>query len=260
MKGGQVRKNDITGVSPWDPVLALVLLTRLPLPRLPEPLFARQAAAVWAFPLAGLAVGALACAAGWLAQAASLSAWIVAGLMLVVSVMVTGAMHEDGLADTADGLWGGFTAERRLEIMKDSHIGTYGVLALILSQLLRLSALAALVAGGALWSLLAAAIWSRALMPVVMTALPNARGAGLSQSVGRPGLWAVLLGLALAGTLVFLVAGTAGLGPAFLAVVPVLGLGGLAKAKIGGQTGDILGASQQVAEIMFLLALSAQIS
>lgn len=255
-----MRKNDITGVSSWDPVLALVLLTRLPLPRLPEPLFARQAAAVWAFPLAGLAVGTLACAAGWLAQAAGLSAWIAAGLMLAVSVMVTGAMHEDGLADTADGLWGGFTPERRLEIMKDSHIGTYGVLALILSQLLRLSALAALVAGGALWSLLAAAIWSRALMPVLMTALPNARGKGLSQSVGRPELWAVLLGLALAAALVIAVMGAAGLGPALLSAIAVLGLGALAKAKIGGQTGDILGASQQVAEIMFLLALSAQIS
>ncbi|MCV2889489.1 adenosylcobinamide-GDP ribazoletransferase [Ruegeria aquimaris] len=255
-----MRKNDITGISPWDPLLALVLLTRLPLPRLPDSVFARQAAAIWAFPLAGLAVGALICVTGWLAQAVGLSAWIAAGLMLAVSVMVTGAMHEDGLADTADGLWGGFTAERRLEIMKDSHIGTYGVLALILSQLLRLSALAALVSAGALWSLLAAAIWSRALMPVVMTALPNARGAGLSQSVGRPAPQAVGLGLALAAALVVAVMGAAGLGPALLSAVAVLGLGALAKAKIGGQTGDILGASQQLAEIVFLLALAAQLS
>ncbi|SDD96635.1 adenosylcobinamide-GDP ribazoletransferase [Ruegeria marina] len=255
-----MRKTDIFDISPWDTALAMVLLTRLPLPKLPEVAFARQAAAVWAFPLAGLAVGLLACLAGALAQAGGLSPLAVAGSMLVVMVMSTGAMHEDGLADTADGLWGGFTPERRLEIMKDSRIGTYGVLALILSQVLRLAALAALAASGALWSLLAAAVWSRALMPVLMAALPNARGAGLSQSVGRPAPAPVALGLALACGLSLLVAGFAAGIPALLAALAALGLAALARAKIGGQTGDILGAAQQVAEIVFLLALSARFS
>lgn len=251
-----MRKNDIADISPRDPMLALVLLTRLPLPALPEAAFARQAAAVWAFPLAGLAVGALAWVTGALALAAGLAPVAVAGLMLVVLVMTTGAMHEDGLADTADGLWGGFTAERRLEIMKDSHIGTYGVLALILSQGLRLAALSALVAGGALGAAVAAAVWSRALMPVLMATLPNARGTGLSQSVGRPTPQAVTLGLGLAAVLALLLAGWAVLIPALLAVLSVLGLAALARAKIGGQTGDILGAAQQLAEITCLLALS----
>lgn len=252
-----MRKNDIADISPRDPMLALVLLTRLPLPTLPEAAFARQAEAVWAFPLAGLAVGALAWVTGALALASGLAPVAVAGLMLVVLVMTTGAMHEDGLADTADGLWGGFTAERRLEIMKDSHIGTYGVLALILSQGLRLAALSALVAGGALGAAVAAAVWSRALMPVLMAALPNARGTGLSQSVGRPAPQAVTLGLGLAAVLALLLAGWAVLIPALLAVLAVLGLAALARAKIGGQTGDILGAAQQLAEITCLLALSA---
>ncbi|MCE8546779.1 adenosylcobinamide-GDP ribazoletransferase [Ruegeria pomeroyi] len=252
-----MRKNDIAAISSRDPLLALVLLTRLPLPALPEPAFARQAAAVWAFPLAGLVVGGLAWVTGALALAAGLAPVAVAGLMLVVLVMTTGAMHEDGLADTADGLWGGFTPERRLEIMKDSHIGTYGVLALILSQGLRLAALAALVAGGAFGAVVAAAVWSRALMPVLMRVLPNARGAGLSQSVGRPAPQAVVIGLGLAMGLALLLAGWTVLIPALLAALAVTGLAVLARAKIGGQTGDILGAAQQLAEITCLLALSA---
>jgi len=92
---------------------------------------------------------------------------------------------------------------------------------------------------------------------VLMAALPNARGTGLSQSVGRPTPQAVTLGLGLAAVLALLLAGWAVLIPALLAVLSVLGLAALARAKIGGQTGDILGAAQQLAEITCLLALSA---
>ncbi|WP_246043972.1 adenosylcobinamide-GDP ribazoletransferase [Ruegeria sediminis] len=252
-------KSDKKPFSLWDIPLALVLLTRLPLPRLPDAVFTRQAQAAWAFPLAGLAVGLLACGVGWIGLAADLSPWICAGLVLATMTFATGAMHEDGLADTADGFWGGFTPERRLEIMKDSHIGTYGVLALVLSQLLRFSAIAALIAGGAFWILPAAAIWSRALMPVMMAALPNARGAGLSHRVGAPPASACMAGLALALALILVVAGTSVMIPALFATLAAAVLAAIAKAKIGGQTGDILGATQQAAEIGFLLALSAQV-
>ena len=100
-------------------------------------------------------------------------------------MITTGAMHEDGLADTVDGLWGGWTRDRRLEIMKDSHIGTYGVLALIVSAGLRWSVLAGLLTLGA-GPVVAIAVLSRASMPALMAALPNARGDGLAHKVGAP--------------------------------------------------------------------------
>jgi len=258
-KGTGLQKNDTRPYSFWDIPLALVLLTRLPLPRLPDAVFARQAQAAWAFPLAGLAVGMLACCVGWLALSANLPLWACAVLLVAVLICATGAMHEDGLADTADGLWGGFTPERRLEIMNDSHIGTYGVLALLMSQLIRVAAVSALLQVGAYGTILAACLFSRALMPCLMAALPNARQSGLSHSVGRPGITGVLTGLALA---VLLSMGLSG----FLVVLPMLcaglvvaALAAVAKAKIGGQTGDILGAAQQLAEIAFLLAMTAMI-
>ncbi|MEC7259603.1 MAG: adenosylcobinamide-GDP ribazoletransferase, partial [Pseudomonadota bacterium] len=150
-----------------DILVALALLTRLPLPRLPDAAFQHQARVVWAFPLAGLIVGGLGALAGMLALHAGLPATVAAGLALVVHCAATGAMHEDGLADTLDGLWGGHTRERRLEIMKDSTVGAYGAIALVLSLGLRWALFAALlpVAPGAI---VAAACLSRAGMPVLM--------------------------------------------------------------------------------------------
>ena len=254
-----MHKNDTNPVSAWDIPLALVLLTRLPLLRLPDHVFARQARAVWAFPVVGLVVGGLACAVGGVLLALSVSSFVSAVLVVGALIMATGAMHEDGLADTFDGLWGGFTPERRLEIMKDSHIGTYGVLALIGAQLIRISAIAALLSEGAFWAILTACVLSRAIMPVLMTALPNARQSGLSHSVGTPNEMTVTLSLGLAIVIGLLLAGTQFLLPAICAAVVIFGLGLLAKKKIGGQTGDILGASQQLAEITFLIAISAQL-
>ncbi|MGR3804240.1 adenosylcobinamide-GDP ribazoletransferase [Marinibacterium profundimaris] len=248
---------------PFAPLLdlgvAFALLTRLPLPRLPDAAFAAQARAVWAFPLVGLCTGALAGGAGLLALAAGLPAGVAAGLVLAVQVIVTGAMHEDGLADAADGLWGGFTPERRLEIMRDSRIGSYGVLALILSLGLRWQAVAVLLPHGA-WPVILAAVGSRAMMPALMRALPHARADGLSKGVGRPGGGAVLLGAALALGLGLALGGAVAL-PVLVAggVMAVLA-GALARARIGGQTGDILGATQQLAEIAMLLVCIAQLS
>jgi adenosylcobinamide-GDP ribazoletransferase len=259
LKGAGVHKNDTKPFLLWDVPLALVLLTRLPLPRLPDTVFARQAQAAWAFPLVGLVVGLLACCAGWAAQSAGLPPLASAGLVVAVLICITGAMHEDGLADSFDGLWGGFTPERRMEIMRDSHIGTYGVLALLLSQLIRVSAIAALLTSGAVWTILAACVFSRATMPVLMKVLPNARQSGLSHSVGIPGFCSVFTSMGLAALIALLSIGAHAVIPAICAglIVGVIAL--VAKAKIGGQTGDILGAAQQLAEITFLLALTAQL-
>ncbi len=252
-----MHKNDTRPFSPWDLPLALTLLTRLPLPTLPKKVFARQARAAWAFPLVGLVVGTAACAIGVGAAKAGLPAMAAAALVVVVLVLLTGAMHEDGLADTADGLWGGFTADRRLEIMKDSHIGTYGVLALIFSQLLRVIAITDAIAAGAVLGIVAAAVFSRALMPPLMRWLPNARGTGLSQNVGSPPAGSVICGLGLATILVIFLGGWLLVVPAISAALAVALLAAVARAKIGGQTGDILGATQQISEIIFLLALTA---
>ena len=208
-----MQKSDIKGI---DAVLALVLLTRLPLPHLSKDSFARQSRAVWAFPLAGLVVGGLAT----VMAAAALAVWppaVAAGLALVVQILVTGAMHEDGLADSADGLWGGFDRSRRLEIMKDSHIGTYGVLALVVSVGLRWSICAALLES-APGAILALAALSRAGMPAMMVLLPNARGGGLSHSVGAPGV-----AVALAAGAMGLAVGLATVGP--VAVLAALAVG-----------------------------------
>jgi len=122
---------------PTDITAALGLLSRLPVPVDGAKAAARGAAAAWAYPVAGFVIGALMALIASMALWLGLSAPIAAGLALTAGVIVTGAMHEDGLADSADGLWGGWEPAGRLEIMKDSHIGVYGVCALVLSLLLR---------------------------------------------------------------------------------------------------------------------------
>ncbi len=171
-------------------------------------------------------------------------------------ILTTGAMHEDGLADTADGFWGGFTPARRLEIMRDSQIGTYGVVALCLSLGLRWSALAALVNTGDIWVLLPVAMLSRAAMPAMMVSLPNARTDGLSQQVGTPRRRHAIVALVLAGFCGLIMLGVLKtlLCAAALALAIIL-LRRLALAKIGGRTGDVLGASQQLCELGCLLTL-----
>ncbi|MEH7827563.1 adenosylcobinamide-GDP ribazoletransferase [Gemmobacter denitrificans] len=232
----------------------LGLLSRLPLPPLsdwPNP------PAVWAWPLAGLVLGALALAGGAAALAFGLSPGLAAALMLMLGTVMTGAMHEDGLADSCDGLWGGWDRDRRLAIMKDSHIGSYGVMGLVLVTLARWSALSALLAVGHWGAALAAAAISRAPMAVLMAALPNARGGGLSASVGRPSqdAAAAACGVALLAGLIC----TGWVALAMAAAATVVGwlLARIALRKIGGQTGDILGATQQLTELAALACATA---
>ena len=180
-------------------------------------------------------------------------------MVLALGAILTGGLHEDGLSDTADGLFGGWTRERRLEIMKDSRSGSYGVAALVLVTLLRWTALAAVLEAGG-WALpLAVAVLSRVPMVVLMAWLPNARGAGLSQSLGRPDLRQALTAAGVGLGVALAVAGGPGLAMAGAAGAAALGLGLVARAKIGGQTGDILGASQQLSEAAALVAAAALI-
>lgn len=239
-----------------DLLAAFGLLTRLPIPMIPGPM--RGAGTVWAWPLVGAAVGVLAATVAYGALALGATAGTAAALVLAAQVMLTGAMHEDGLADSADGLWGGWDKARRLAIMKDSHIGSYGVMALLLVGLLRWSALSVICAQDGMWgALVAVGAISRVPMALLMALLPNARSGGLSQSVGRPSPEGALLalGLGLAIGVVFL--GGGGIWLAVWAALPCLALARVARAKIGGQTGDILGASQQLAEAAGLAYLAS---
>lgn len=246
---------DISGL--WhDVASAIGLLTRLPV-RVDHP---RGAEAAWAWPLAGVGVGAMAVAVGAGLMAVGVPVGVAAVGVLGAGAVVTGALHEDGLADTVDGFFGGWTPERRLDIMKDSHIGSYGTLALILTVLARWAALCA-VLPVSVWAVVGVAALSRAPMAVVMWALPSARGNGLSQSVGRPDAQAVGVAVALAlmvGVLMMELAAT--LMVALMVGLVTLGVIALARARIGGQTGDVLGAVQQACELVGLVVLAAMLA
>jgi adenosylcobinamide-GDP ribazoletransferase len=252
-KGIAMIPRDISGL--WHDVRsAMSLLTRLPLPQMAAP---RGAEAAWAWPIAGLFVGGLAATTGAALLAIGVPVTIAAVGVLATAAVVTGALHEDGLADTVDGFFGGWTRERRLEIMKDSHIGSFGTLALILTVLVRWAALCALLPVS-IWGVIAVATLSRAPMGGLMAALPNARGKGLSQSVGQPDAQTVWVGVALALIIsVLCVELAATLIIAASVALVTLGVALVARTRIGGQTGDVLGASQQLAEVVALTALAA---
>ncbi|MEM1363057.1 MAG: adenosylcobinamide-GDP ribazoletransferase [Pseudomonadota bacterium] len=243
-----------------DPAAALGLMTRLPVPVNGEKAAGRGAQAAWAWPLAGALVGFLGGAAFWAAAGLGLPPLLAAFSALTVQVFVTGALHEDGLADSADGLWGGWTRERRLEIMRDSRIGSYGVLALVLSLGIKAAALAALSPGGAVVALIVTGAASRAAMGAVMASLLPARSDGLSVKTGRPSLATLLVGVVLTLILCLLLLPLVVVA-VFVAAITITTIlwARVARAKIGGQTGDILGATQQLCEVAGLAALSAML-
>ncbi len=238
---------------------AIGLLTRLPVPGGGG---AVRPGDAWAWPVAGLAVGCVGGLAGAAALGLGLPAPLAAGLCLGALILATGGLHEDGLADTADGLWGGGTPDRRLEIMRDSRIGSYGTLALVVVTGLRWQALATLAAAGGaalVAGVIVAGAAGRAPMAAVMAALPPARSDGLSRLVGQPPTAAAWGGAAIAaGAALILWPGAV---PALLLLcpLPALWLGGLARRRLGGQTGDVLGATQQLSETVALAVLAASV-
>jgi adenosylcobinamide-GDP ribazoletransferase len=247
---------DIAIRLPSDLLSAFALLSRLPLPNHTG----TGAASAWAWPLVGVLLGALgatlASAALWL----GVTPGVTAALVLALGAMLTGGLHEDGLSDTADGLFGGWTRERRLEIMKDSRVGSYGVLALVVVTLARWSALTALLVQGGYWpALIVAGAASRAPMALIMALLPNARGEGLSHATGRPSPATALVGLGLAAALAVALTGWGAVPMIFAALGVALWLAFTALRRIGGQTGDILGATQQLAEVACLAVLSVRV-
>ncbi len=234
--------------------LALGFLTRVPVktPTLLAP--GAMARAMWAFPLIGAFIGSVSGAIFLLAHKA-LPAWPAALLAIAASIILTGALHEDGIADCADGFGGGKNKEGKLAIMRDSRIGTYGALALILSVSLRAAALASFYNPVA--ALLIAHCLARTAMPVMMSLTSPATSTGVAASVGRPPRWGTLLAVVIAlGATLFFYPVTAHR-PLIAAFLSVALVAYLAKNQIGGYTGDVLGATEQVVEISVLLSILA---
>ncbi len=241
-------------------LVALAFMTRLPVPYRDPPI----ADAAWAFPLAGAVVGLFSGAVLWAALELALPPYAAALLTLLASAMLTGALHEDGLADCADGFWGGHSPQRRLEIMRDSRSGAYGVLALILATGLKavlIGEMAGYWGAQPVWMMLVAShALARAGLPLAMALIPAAGKTGLAAMAGRPdrltaGI-ALLLGTAIAGLALSVTPDWMAL--ALLATVGAvtLGLGVMARAKLGGLNGDCLGAMEQVSEIACLMMLA----
>jgi len=229
---------------------AFGLLSRLPVTSGAK----RGVQAGWAWPIVGAVVAVMAALIGVIAQWIGLPPGIAAGVALAVLIVLTGALHEDGLADCADGFWGGNNSAKRLAIMRDSTIGTYGTVALVLTLLLRWNLMTILLASGAFFGpLIAAAAVSRVALVAVMYALPPARKGGLSQSAGRPATETMVLAAAMGLLISLIFSGFTAFLAVAVAAVTTFGVTRIAIAKIGGQTGDVLGASQQIAEIGILL-------
>ena len=242
-----------------DMALSLVFFTRLPLPQFD--FGARTLAqAIWAAPLAGFAVALIAGIVLAVAGMAGLAPNVGAALALAAAMLATGCLHEDGLSDVADGFGGGKTRERKLEIMRDSRIGAYGAAALVMSVLIRWSALADLAAGSAFAALIAAHVGSRALMPALMQLTPPARSDGLAAGAGSVSRETAMVAGAI-GVIALLALGLSGALVATLLLAMIFSLFRLACLnQIGGHTGDTAGALQQAGEIAVLVAASAILS
>ena len=244
---------------------AVAFLSRLPVPQrffsaAPGPL----SETVRAFPLAGIVVALPAALLLGLLTAAHAPALVAGGMVVALQIAITGALHEDGLADMLDGLGAGSDAERALAIMKDSRIGTFGTIGLVLSIGLRAAAIGVLATLlsplAAAFAFLGIAAASRAAMVWHWQALPCARPDGVAGKAGRPeeAPASFAIGLGVAALVVCLVpaCGLAAGAGALAAIAAATALctrhvGG----RLGGYTGDTIGAAQQLAEIAALLAL-----
>lgn len=238
--------------------LGAMLLTRLPVGRIAGDA-PTVASSTWSWPLVGLAVGSIAASVWVAAMTLGLPSPLAAALAILATVLATGGLHEDGLADLADGIGGSRDPQRALEIMRDSRIGTFGALALGFSLLIRTVALASLGAAAGGWALIALASASRASMPMALRLMPPARQDGLGKGAGGVRMQTATVALILgAGALCSLGPATA-LVAGLAMMLAATGLGALALRRIGGQTGDVLGAMQQVAELSGWIVIAAML-
>lgn len=244
---------------PGDTRQSLTFFSRLPVGSRDKLTDFRIGAAAW--PLAGGIIVLIPAILLWLAVGAGLPSLIAAAIALALAVAITGGLHEDGLADTADGFGGGQTRERKLDIMRDSRLGSYGALALIFVVMIRVMSLAMLSgeAGRGAIALFAVAVASRTLALWHWSVLEPARDDGLAFSAGQPDWRALTIGAGVGtvGVIALLFAfGSAALFATGFAVIATMAFTKLAENQIGGHTGDTIGASQQVAEATLLAGLT----
>jgi adenosylcobinamide-GDP ribazoletransferase len=247
---------------PRDIVDCLGFFSRLPIPPAEHTTQFRLAATAW--PLSGLVVALAPAGVLLLASLAGVPAIISATLSVALLIVLTGGLHEDGLADVADGFGGGGDKAKKLAIMRDSRLGTYGAVALVMTLIVRIFGLAAILSvslPAAFAAVLAVAVASRSLALAHWHALLPAREDGLAVRAGRPDWLALLIGMSTGVLALVLLLPFAG-GPVFFAAaiasLGIVGFTHLARWQIGGHTGDTIGASQQIGEALLLAGLAAQ--
>ncbi|MHA1189909.1 MAG: adenosylcobinamide-GDP ribazoletransferase [Alphaproteobacteria bacterium] len=218
-------------------------------------------AAAGAWPLTGIMIALGPAILLALALGAGIPPLVAACLALGSAAILTGGLHEDGFADTADGFGGGQERDGKLAIMADSHIGAFGTLALVFSTLLRVGSLAALcvVPLLAVLALLCIAVLSRTLAVWHWSVLSPAKSDGLAATIGHPGTGAKRLSI-VSGGIAFLILAVAFGGAGFfagtLAFLCIVAFNRLCRHQISGHTGDTIGAAQLIGEIALFAGLS----
>lgn len=249
----------MTSMNDWldDLRLAVGMLTRVPMahPDGPTPPYLARAHRV--FPIVGAAIGGAIGLNYLLLAAIGVPSLASAALALGGGMLLTGAFHEDGLADLADGFGGGRDKAAKLEIMRDSRLGTFGALVLLVAFTAKVAALAALPHASVVTALIAAHALSRGPLPAVTLFLPYAREGGLAATAGKIEPPVAVIAAAFAVAIAFICLPVS---DALLAVIvtiaAVAAIALLARRQIGGYTGDVLGGAQQVAETALLLLLA----
>ncbi len=240
-----------------DLLLATQFFTRLPVPIDSDTGQRPLAESAWAFSLVGCIIGA---AGGVTASLASdLPSYAAALLAVAVMCAVGGGLHEDGLADCADGMWGGANPTQRIAIMRDSKTGAFGVIAIVTVISLKAAAISNLLSVGgelaAALAIVAAASASRGFLPIAMRAFPVASETGRAVEAGSPKTQDVIVGGIISIVITFTMIGfNTSINGLIIGSLLAGGLGYLALKRLGGHTGDVLGAQQQVLETAILLA------
>lgn len=236
---------------------ALEFLTRLTPRRTPKGDLETIARSQMWFPAVGLVIGAILVGIDRAAIKALPEASV--DVMLVVALaLITGGLHLDGLADAADGLFGGYTRERRLEIMHDVHAGSFAIIAIASAVALKWAGFAALPGSVRVEALLVVPCAARFAMLLNVVAVPYARVEGMGAiQHERAGMTSLAIGGITAGVVAVALLGLGGVYVIGVAIVVAAGVAWVAMRMVGGMTGDLYGATVEIAEIVLLLFIAA---
>ena len=240
-----------------DLLIATRFFTRLPVPIDSETERRPLADSAWAFSIVGCIIGTVGGVTAFLAS--DLPSYAAALLAVAVMCALSGGLHEDGLADCADGMWAGTSPQQRLKIMRDSKTGAFGVIAIFTVLSLKAAAIANLlsVGGGlaAALAIVAAAGASRGFLPIAMRAFPVASETGRAAEAGSPNTQDIIVGGIISVVIAFTMIGfNTSINGLIVGTLLAGGLGYLAVKRFGGHTGDVLGAQQQILETAILLS------